>query len=275
MKVTIKELLAAADREKYAVPAFNVYNLETLMGIMQAAEEKRAPVILQVYSRLFESGNAELLAPSVHKVMEKMTVPAAFHLDHGSGQEAVMRALRYGATGIMIDYSMLPLEENIAGTKRIAELCQPCGVPVEGELGHVGTTADDSFTAFTSPMEAATFVEKTGVCALAVLVGNAHGHYKKAPNIDIERIGEIYRRTGCPVVLHGGTGIPDDQIQAAIAAGIRKVNFGTDVCCSFLKGVDQASRDKVALDLFLRDAVQCVKDYAMEKMDVLGATGHG
>ena len=274
MLVSLKEVLALGERHGCAIPAFNVYNTETVQGVMKAAQELKAPVIFQMYSRLYDSELASLVAPSILAAIGQMDVPCAFHLDHGAGEPEVMRALRYGASGVMIDASAHPLEENIAITRKVVEWAGACGVDVEGELGHVGTTKDAAMGEFTKVDEAVRFVKETGVAALAILVGTAHGRYKQAPKLDIERIAAIREATGkLPLVLHGGSGVPDDQIRAAIEAGIRKINFGTDVCYSFLDGVFSVSRDIVAIDLFMKDPVNCVKAYAAEKIRLLGAEG--
>ena len=274
MLVSLKEILALAEKKHCAVPAFNVYNTETVQGVMKAAEELKAPVIFQMYSRLFDSELASLVAPGILSAIGQMSVPCAFHLDHGAGEPEVLRALRYGASGVMIDASAHPIEENIAITKRVVEMASACGVSVEGELGHVGTTKDERMGEFTKADEAVRFVNETGVSALAILVGTAHGRYKKAPKLDVERIAAIREATnGLPLVLHGGSGVPDDQIRAAIEAGIRKINFGTDMCYSFLDGVFGVSRDIVAIDLFMKDPVLAVKAYAAEKIRLLGAEG--
>ena len=274
MLCDIKELLDEAKKEGYAVPAFNVYNLETALGVAEAAKELHAPVIFQVYSRLFEQGTGEYLAPSVLEVIRRLSVPAAFHLDHGSGETAVMRAVRAGASGIMIDASLKPLEENIKATRQIVELCSAVGISVEGELGHIGSTKDEAASSYTEVEEAVQYVEETGIAALAVMIGTAHGKYKQAPRLNIQRAGEISRAAGIPLVLHGGSGVPDDQVRAAVEAGIAKVNFGTDVCCSFLDSVFGVSRDIIALDLFMKEPIEAVKKFAASKIRLLGADGH-
>ena len=269
--VNLKTILKKAKQDGFAVPAFNVYNLETVMGVISAAEESRSPVILQCYARLFKEGSAFYLAPSIIKAAVNADVPVCFHLDHGNGDTELMRALRYGCTGVMTDGSLLPFEENVALTKRTVCLAAPSGVSVEGELGHIGTTADASFTEFTDPGEAETFVRETGVDALAILVGTAHGRYKKAPKPDIDRISAINKITDAALVLHGGSGVPDEEIKKAIKAGISKVNFGTDVCYSFLDAVFATSRDTVAIDLFMKGAVKAVSDFALSKIRLLGS----
>lgn len=271
MIVEFSEILNIAEKGNFAIPAFNVYNMETVMGIVEAAEELRAPIIIQTYSRLFASKEAYYLAPIVLAAAQKATVPICFHLDHGAGNMEITRALRYGCTGIMTDNSMLPLEENIAFTKKIADRCAYLGIGVEGELGHIGSVNDEKMSAYTDVDEAKRFVEETGVKALAIMVGTAHGHYKQAPVLDIERIKAIKAATGASLVLHGGSGVPDDQIKAAVAAGIRKINFGTDVCCSFLDKVFETSRDLIAIDLFMKDVIENVKKFGMTKIKLLGA----
>lgn len=271
MKYTLNEILSLGEDGGFAVPAFNVYNTETVMGIMEAAEETGAPVIFQMYSRLFDSRLAKFVAPAILQAMEELKTPCAFHLDHGAGEPEVMRALYWGANSIMIDNSVLPMDENIANTKRVVEMCAACGVEVEGEIGHVGTTKDDSMGEFTKVEEAVEYVKGTGVKALAINVGTAHGHYKQAPVLAIDRIAEIHAATDAHLVLHGGSGVPDEQIRAAIAAGIRKINFGTDVCCSFLNTCRTVDESIIALDLFMREPTRAVKDFAISRIELLGA----
>ncbi len=273
MLVNLSEILNLAQAGGFAIPAFNVYNLETLEGVFEAAEEARAPIIIQCYSRLFAAGDAYFLAPSILAAAKRATVPICFHLDHGAGEKEVTLALRYGCTGIMIDGSALDYANNAAITKRVCKTCGYAGIPVEGELGHVGSTKDSEMAEYTNVEEAARFAKETGVAALAILVGTAHGRYKQAPKLDIERIAAIADATSLPLVLHGGSGVGDDQIRAAIAAGIRKINFGTDVCYSFLDTVFDTSREIVAVDLFMKDAIAAVSRFALEKIRLLGAEG--
>lgn len=275
MLVSFDEVLSLADKGGFAIPAFNVYNMETVMGIIAAAEEKRAPVILQFYSRLAANEEGYYLSPIILAAAAKATVPVCFHLDHGAGDLEVMHAIRYGATGIMIDASTKPLEENITITKKIVDLCAYNSIQVEGEIGHIGSAAnEDNLTASTTVDEAVTFAHGSGVRALAIMVGTAHGHYKKAPKLDIARIEEIHAALPeVSLVLHGGSGVPDDQIQAAVKAGIRKINFGTDVCYSFLDKVFETPRSLIAVDLFMKDAIKSVKAFAESKIDLLMADG--
>ena len=277
MLVTLKEVLDMAEKGGFAVPAFNVYNMETVMGAVQAAEEAKAPIIMQVYARLFKDGGAYYLAPSIIAAAKKASVPICFHLDHGPSTLEMTRALYWGATGIMFDGSTLPFEENVAQTRQAVNNCGYLGLSVEGELGHIGSVNDDSMEEFTDPEEAGRFVKETGVCCLAVLVGNAHGRYKKPPKLDIDRVAAIYEATDhTPLVLHGGSGIPDDQIKLAVKAGIRKMNFGTDVCYSFLDAVAEEVNDpahSVGIDIFMRKPIESVKNFCLTKIRLLGAEG--
>ena len=271
MLVNFQTILKDADEKGYAVPAFNVYNMETVMGVIAAAEEQRSPVIIQFYSRLATTGFADYLAPVILKAAQKATVPVCMHLDHGAGFEAAAIALKNGATGIMVDFSQLPMEENIANTKKAVDILSAMNIGVEGEIGHIGKAADGVPTDYTTVEEAKQYVEGTGVSALAVAVGTAHGRYKQAPVLQIERIKEIKNAIGTPLVLHGGSGVPDDQIKMAVAAGIRKINFGTDLCYSFLDKVFETDKNKVAIDLFMYGPIDAVKAFAVSKIQLLGA----
>ena len=277
MLVNLKEIIAMAEEGGYCIPAFNVYNTETIMGVVAAAEEAKAPVIIQVYPRLINEEVGFYLAPAIVAAANRASVPICFHLDHGPDESSAQKILRWGATGIMYDGSVHPFDENIAVTKHIVEICNAVNVGVEGELGHIGSVNDDAMDEFTSPDEAEEFVKETGVTCLAVLIGNAHGHYKKPPKLDIERVKAIRKATGgIPLVLHGGSGIPDDQVKAAIKAGIRKMNIGTDVCCAFAEGAKSELENpnrSIAVDLFMKPSIESVKKLALNKIALTGALG--
>ena len=277
MLVSLQTVIGMAEEGNYCIPAFNVYNIETVMGVIAAAEEAKAPVIIQVYPRLLNEEVGYYLCPTVIAAAHKASVPVCFHLDHGPSEWEVTRALRWGCTGIMLDGSAHDFETNVQMTKHIVETCKSLDIGVEGEIGHVGSVNDDAMSEFTDPAEAAEFVKLTGVTCLAVLIGNAHGHYKKPPKLDIERVKAIREATGgIPLVLHGGSGIPDDQVKAAIAAGIRKMNIGTDVCCAFADGTLESLNDpsrSPAVDLFMKKPIETVKKMALEKIELVGANG--
>ena len=271
MLVNLQTILKDADEKGYAVPAFNVYNMETVMGVIQAAEEQRSPVIMQFYSRLATTGFVDYLAPVILRAAEKASVPVCMHLDHGAGFEPAAIALKNGATGIMVDFSQLSLEENIQKTAKTVEILNAVGVGVEGEIGHIGKAADGVPTDYTTVAEAEKYIEETGVSALAIAVGTAHGRYKQAPVLQIDRIKEIKQAVGTPLVLHGGSGVSDEQIKLAVQAGIRKINFGTDLCYAFLDKVFEGDRNKYAIDLFMYEPIEAVKKFAVSKIQLLGA----
>ncbi|MGI5998243.1 MAG: class II fructose-bisphosphate aldolase [Lutispora sp.] len=271
MLVNLKDILEIAEKGNFAIPAFNTYNMETVMGVIDAAEELNAPVILQSYSRMFNSDNGYYLSKIIIAAANRAKVPVCFHLDHGKTELEVIRGIRYGCTGIMIDASNLPLEENIEITRKITDISIKAGIPVEGELGHIGSTKDELTHDFTDVDEAEKFVQVTNVTALAISVGTAHGRYKRAPKLDIKRIADINKKVKAFLVLHGGSGVPDSELQYAVEAGIRKVNFGTDLCYSFLDKIFETSRELVAIDLFMKEPIESVKKFAMEKIRILGA----
>ena len=273
MLVNMKELLAVAERRGCAIPAFNVYNGETALAIFKAAEEADACIIVQMYSRLFMSEEAEFIAPSIVDAANRSKAKICFHLDHGSCDEAVARAIRWGCTSVMRDASALPFEENAAVLARVVRFAHDLDISVEGELGHIGFAKDGVPTDYTQVDEALRYCELTGVDALAVAVGTAHGHYKQAPVLAIDRIRELHEAIPAALVLHGGSGVPDDQIRAAVAAGIRKVNFGTDVCVSFLDAVRKVDPSIIGVDTYMKEPVQAVKRFALEKIALLGAEG--
>ncbi len=277
MLVNLKYVLDLAEKGNFAIPAFNVYNMESVMGVLKAAEEMKAPIIMQVYPRLMKEETGYFLSPIIKAAAEKASVPVCFHLDHGPSELETTRSIRYGATGIMLDGSTLSFEENIALTKRVVETCLHLNVQVEGELGHVGTTADSDMDEFTTPADAKKFVEETGVSCLAVAVGTAHGRYKKPPKLDIERIKKIRKATNnTALVLHGGSGVPDEEIKKAVSVGIRKMNFATDICYAFLDTCLeelQKPNHAIAIDTFMKKPIEAVKDFCITRIRLVGAEG--
>lgn len=273
MLTDMKTLLNVAQKRSCAIPAFNAYNGETTLGIIRAAEEANACVIIQLYSRLFMSGEAEFISPSIIAAAHRSKVKICYHLDHGSCDEAVYRAVRYGCTSVMRDASDLPLEENIAALKSVVSFAHDLGISVEGELGHIGFAKDGLSAEYTCVDDARRFCDETGVDALAVAVGTAHGRYKQAPELAIERIYALHEAVPASLVLHGGSGVPDAQIKAAVNAGIRKVNFGTDVCYSFLDEVRRVDPSIIGVDIFMKSPIQAVTRFALEKIRLLSAEG--
>lgn len=272
MRYTLKEILDLAEKGGFAVPAFNVYNLETLIGVVKAAEDTNAPIIIQMYSRLFDTATGKYMSPAIADAMNSLKTPVAFHLDHGAGITECVRAIRYGTTGIMIDASTESFEGNIKITKQAVSIARDAEIDVEGELGHIGSAANgDEAGAYTEVADAVRYAEETGIDALAIMVGTAHGKYKKAPVLAIDRIAEIHKGVKAHLVLHGGSGVPDDQIKAAVKSGIRKINFGTDVCAAFIEGYKELDPYAAPLDKTMLKASESVTAFAVEKIKLLGA----
>jgi len=235
--VTLRELLPSARAQKRAVGAFNIANYETARAVILAAEHEKSPVIIQLYMRLFNSDKAYDLAGSLIRMAERCSQPVALHLDHGESVEQVENALKWGYTSVMFDGSRLPYEENVKLTRRSAELAHAAGASVEGEIGHVAMGDE---TALTEPEEAEAFAAATGVDALAVSIGTAHGYYKNEPKLDIDRCRAIAERLpDVPLVLHGGSGTPLDQVRKAIENGIAKINVATEFQDTFLKSTER------------------------------------
>lgn len=240
--VGTKEMLLDAEQNGYAIGAFNVENMEMVMAVVKAAEEMRAPVILQTTPSTVKYAGLELYYANVRAAAEKASVPVALHLDHGNSFELAMQALRCGYTSIMIDGSKQSLEDNILLSKKVVDACAPSGIAVEAELGKVGGKEDETecnAPAYTDPQDAVTFVEKTGINSLAVAIGTAHGIYKGEPKLDLERLSEIRKCVSIPLVLHGASGVPDDTVMECIRRGISKVNFATELRIAYSDGIKQ------------------------------------
>ncbi len=231
--VTFKEIFPQARREKRAVGAFNVANYEGALGAIRAAEAEKLPVIIQVYMRLFQSDKGADLAGTLLRLAQRCNQPVVIHLDHGESLEQVQKALDAGYSSVMYDGSRLPFEENLRITAEASELAHRHGASMEGEIGHVAQ-GDDSV--LTSVEEAVEFARGTGVDALAVSIGTAHGYYHTAPRIDHQRCRELSEALPqLPLVLHGGTGTPLDDVRKAIEHGVCKVNIATEYMDTFLK----------------------------------------
>lgn len=235
MLVTMNDVLLPAKKNKYAVGLFNTVNLEMARGVIQAAEETSSPVIMGTAEVLFPCGPLEELSYFLLPMAKKAKVPVVIHLDHGLTKEACLKALELGFLSIMYDCSTDDYDTNVAKVREMAEIAHSYGATIEGELGHVGNNPDsaegevDPSAFFTDPEVARDYVEKTKVDALAISVGNAHGAYKLPPKLDFERIRKIAGTVDVPLVLHGGSGLTDDDFKNAIHDGISKVNIFTDI----------------------------------------------
>ncbi|WP_080903114.1 class II fructose-bisphosphate aldolase [Parabacteroides sp. Marseille-P3160] len=238
MIISFKEALQDAYRNKYAVGAFNCLSLENVMGAIQAAEELRSPIILQLAEVQFPYSPIALMAPIFIESAKKATVPVAVHLDHGQSFETCAKAIRLGFNSVMIDGSGLPLEENIRVSSAVVRMAKAFDVDVEAELGKVGDTGSgegegtgNASTAdvFTDVEESARFIRQTGIDALAIAIGNLHGKYIATPRLNIQRLIEIKDRNNIPLVLHGGSGTSEEDFKACIHNGISKINVATAI----------------------------------------------
>ena len=228
--VTMKQLVDEAWEKGTCIPAFNVGSLEMVRGALRAAEELDTPVIIQIAERLLKYSPLELIGPGMVQAAKESRLPVAVSLDHSSTYDVIKKALDLGFTSVMYDGSTLPFEENIAGTRKIVELASEYGAAVEGELGLVGGSEDglsDHGILCTNPDKAHEFCERTGIACLAVAIGNAHGDYPTAPVLAFDILEQINQKAGVPLVLHGGSGISDEDFRKAISLGIAKINIGT------------------------------------------------
>lgn len=241
MLVTTKEMLLDAQKNHYAVGAFNVENLEFVMAVLAAAEETKSPVIMQTTPGTIKTAGLDYFYGMVAAAAARTDVPVALHLDHGDGYDRCMQAFRTGYTSVMIDGSHESFEDNIALTASVARAGAAMGVPVEAELGKVGGKEDDGPAVegenpYTDPEEAHEFVERTGCTSLAIGVGTAHGVYTETPHIEQEVVKAICAAVDVPLVLHGTSGVPDEQVAEAVKNGICKVNYATELRQAYTKG---------------------------------------
>lgn len=279
MLVTSSGMLLDAQKRGYAVGAFNCENMEMVKAIIAAAEELRAPVMLQTTPSTIRYASPDMYAAMVAAEAKHASVPVCLHLDHGSSFELAVQAIKAGYTSVMIDGSKLPFEENIALSKRVADVAAAVGIPCEAELGKVGGKEDDLVAdadTNTDPMEAKTFVERTGVTSLAVAIGTAHGFYVGTPVLDKERLSEIRKVVDIPLVLHGASGLSDQDVMDCVARGICKVNFATELRKAFTDACRKvAEDDPKAFDpkVFCKAGMAAVKELVMGRMKVCGCDG--
>ena len=273
--VTTKQLLLDAQKGGYAVGAFNVENMEMVQAVVAAAEELRSPVIMQTTPSTVKYANLNYFYENVKVAAQESSVPVVIHLDHGNSFELAMQAYRTGYTSIMIDGSHEGFEDNIALTSAVDKACHPGEVPIEAELGKVGGKEDDldggEGDPYTNPQEAAEFVERTGIDSLAVAIGTAHGVYKGVPKLDFSRLSEIRKAVSIPLVLHGTSGVPDEDVAECIKRGICKVNYATDLRIAFTKGINQVLKenpDTIDPKKYNAKGREEVRKYVMHKMKI-------
>lgn len=279
--VSVNELLLKAEQEGYAVGAFNANNMEIVQAIVQAAERENSPVIMQASQGAINYAGLDFITEMVRLAAISSSVPVALHLDHGTDFDQVVKCIRSGFTSVMYDGSKLPLEENIAMTRKVLDMSRPIGVSVEAELGKIGGTEDNVHVSekeamYTDPEEARYFVERTGVDSLAIAIGTAHGQYKGEPKLDFERLRKIKSLVSIPIVLHGSSGVPDDSVRKAIELGIRKVNIDTNIREAFvgeMRRVMAEKTDEIDPRKILGPAREAAIAIIREKMRVFGSSG--
>lgn len=244
MLVNMKEMLVKAQKEQYGIGFFNAVNVEMARAVIETAEELHAPVIVGTAEVLLPAMSLERVSEYLIPMARKAGVPVAVHYDHGLTFEKCMEALKLGFSSVMYDCSTASYEENLDRVAEMVRICHAMGVTVEGELGHVGDNEgagklENPSDYYTDPAVAADFVRKTGVDALAVAVGNAHGDYKFPPKLDFERITAIREAAGTPLVLHGGSGLSDDDFREAVRRGVCKINIFTDLDKAGKAGIEE------------------------------------
>ena len=277
MYTTSKEMIKKAQAGGYAVPAFNCENLEMVQAIIAAAQETNSPVLLQTTPSTVKYLTLRQAYAMVKAEADAASVPVALHLDHCESYEGVCAALDAGYSSVMIDASKLPFEENIALTKKTADEAKSRGVTVEAELGTVGGKEDSrsSSIAYTDPDQALDFYKRTGVDIFAVAIGTAHGFYKGEPKLDFALLEKLASIIDAPLVLHGGSGIPDEMIRRTIELGICKVNFATELRAAMTAAVREALRDEKIIDpkKFLAPGREAVKNLCIHKIKLCGSDG--
>lgn len=277
--VTSEQMLLNAQKGHYAVGAFNVENMEMVKAVIAAAEELHAPVILQTTPSTVKYGTLETYYGMVAAEAKKASVPVCLHLDHGSSFAIACQAMQAGYTSVMIDGSHEDFEGNIAVTKAVADVAKALGIPVEAELGKVGGKEDDleaEADTNTDPAEAKELVERTGVTSLAIAIGTAHGFYAGTPVLDKERVSQIREVISVPLVLHGASGLSDEDVKECVERGMCKVNFATELRVAYTDAVKELLKEEP--DTFDPKklgnvGMNAVKELVMNRMKVCGCDG--
>lgn len=281
--VNTREMLARARAGKYAVPAFNIHNLETLQAVVETAAELDSPVILAATPGTIRYAGADYLLAMARVAAVASPVDVALHLDHFEDPELLLQLMEAGYPSVMIDASHHPLEQNIAIVREVVKFAARYGVTVEAELGRLGgredeLTVEEGEAFLTDPAEAEQFVRETGVDSLAVAIGTAHGLYKAPPKLDFRRLAEIAKRVDVPLVLHGASGVPAASLTQAIGLGIAKVNIATELKTAFAGGIKQYFRDNPAANdprRYMEPGKEQLRRVAAEKIGICGSSGRG
>ena len=282
MLVNLDQVLKRAKAEKYAVGLFNTHDTDMLEAAIDAAEEMRSPIIIGTAEVLLPYGDLPLISPALIAAAKRASVPVVVHYDHGLTFEKTMEALKEGFSSVMFDASAKDYAANVAETAEVTKIAHAFGATIEGEIGHVGLAqaGDDKNGMYTTVEEAVDFQTKTGVDALAVAVGNAHGVYKTKPCIQLKRIEELNAAVTCPLVMHGGSGLSDDDFRNAIARGIAKMNIHTDLVVAGMRAMfeqcDAHDRNKIVTGDYLdtrKAKVAAIKAVVRRKLELFGSVG--
>ena len=277
MYTTSKEMILKAREGRYAVPAFNAENMEMVQAIVAAAEEMRSPVMIQTTPTTVKYITREMAYAMVKAEADKATVPVALHLDHCEHFEDVVAAMEVGYSSVMIDASKIPYEENVAVTAKVVEAAKAYGATVEAELGTVGGKEDghSADVIYTDPDQALDFATRTGVDIFAVAIGTAHGFYKGEPKLNFELLAKLREMIAVPLVLHGGSGVPDEMIRRTIELGISKVNFATELRAAMTAAVREALTNESMIDpkKFMGPGRDAVKALCIHKIKLCGSDG--
>lgn len=274
MLVNLNDVLLKAKKEKYEVGLFNTTDTDMLQAAIEVAEELNSPIIIGTAEVLLPYGELKLIAPSIIAMAKNAKVPVVVHYDHGLTFERCLEALSLGFSSIMFDGSTKDYEQNIKETKEIVKIAHTLGATVEGEIGHVGEAKnnDNMLTdMYTTPQEAKAYIEATGVDALAVAIGSAHGVYKSKPMLNLERLKEISSTVDVPLVLHGGSGLSNDDFRNCARDGMSKVNVFTDLCLAGEKAVKEANEKGLGYLEMRNLKVQYIKEAVRKKILVFGS----
>jgi fructose-bisphosphate aldolase, class II len=278
--VSIKHEVIKAQKGGYAVPLFDIFDSFGVEGVMDALTANRAPTIIAIYSPFIHQINSKALAAYILSRAADTDVPVTLMLDHGVSVDACLQALDNGFTDVMYDGSALPLEENIANTRKVVKAGHARGASVEAELGYIGRASDydeatyQNRSGFTDPDTVEFFVKETGVDFLAIAFGNAHGLYKGKPKLDLDLVSKIHSRTSIPLVMHGGTGLSDEQFKGAIEAGISKINFATSIINTSIANMKKAAAiDDATISSIPEGIRTAYREWCTQLYQVFGTAG--
>ena len=274
MLVNLNEVLKPAQKRGYAVGLFNTTDSDMLEAAIAAAEEERSPIVVGTAEVLLPYGELSLIAPGIIAAAKRATVPVVVHFDHGLSFDRCMEALKLGFSSVMYDGSLGKPEENIAATREVVRIAHAMGATVEAEIGHVGNVGvNGEADRYTTVEEAVNFADATGIDALAIAIGTAHGAYKTAPKLDLDRLSEIRAALDVPLVLHGGSGLSDDDFRDTIKRGIAKINIFTDLCLAGTRAMAEGFEAGEDYLTIRNHKISVIKEEVIRKLRLFGSCG--